>query len=35
VFLLVLAHPGSPGQRAIKTVVVVLVWKPVIWCDKA
>jgi len=25
VFLLVLAHPGSPGQRAIKTVVVVVV----------
>ena len=23
-FLLVLAHPGSPGQRAIKTVVVVV-----------
>ena len=25
-FLLALPHPGSPGKRAIKTVVCVCVW---------
>jgi len=32
VFLLVPAHPGSPGQRAVKRLLLLLVrWQESIW----
>jgi len=34
VFLLVLAHPGSPGQRAIKRLLLLLLLLLLQYCGK-